>query len=487
MIGLSKSRILSHRQCPKRLWLEKFRPELRDDAAGVVMVMAVGNTVGEIARDLYPGGILIDAESSRDQLRATREAMAAHPDVPIYEATFEHEGVLVRADVLLPQRGGRHTLIEVKSSTSVKDYYLLDMAVQVHVLEGAGLRLNRILLAHIDNQFVYPGGSRYDGLLMPVNVADAVRAMQPLVPGWVAAARQTLAGDEPDVAPGPQCHDPFACPFLGHCAPEDPEAYPVELLPRISEKAVTHLKARGYDDLRDIPAGVLTNDRHERVRQVTVSGRRYLDRKSTAALMDGLSWPRYFLDFESVNPAVPIWAGSRPFQQIPFQWSCHVLARTGEMRHEAFLADDEGDPRRAFAESLIRTVRIRGPILVYNATFEVSRLRELARDFPDLASALEAIIERVVDLLPMARDHYYHPAMRGSWSIKAVLPTIAPELAYDDLMVADGGMAQQAFLEILDAATPEERREALREGLLVYCARDTEAMVRLADFFARGK
>lgn len=484
---MSKSRLLSHQQCPKRLWLETFRPELADADGGSMASMAAGNTVGEVARDLFPGGVLIEGDDLRQAISDTRQVLATQPRVPVYEATFQHDGVLVRADILVPERGGAYHLIEVKSATSVKDYYLNDVAVQASVTEAAGVRLRRIQIAHIDNGFVYPGGEQYDGLFHYVDVADSVRALKPQVPEWIAAARRTLAGDEPEVTPGEQCCSPFACPFINHCAPQDPEAFPVEVLPRISGKAVAALKAQGFTDIRDIPHGVLTNDKHERVRQVTRSGRRFLDREATSARMAELTYPRYFMDFETLNPAIPLWANSRPYQQIPFQWSCHVQGRNGELRQEAYLATGEEDPRREFAESLIRTVRTRGPILVYNAAFEVSRLRELAAHFPDLEDALLRIIERVVDLLPLARDHYYHPAMRGSWSIKAVLPTIAPELSYDSLDVADGGDAQQAFLEILHPDTSDTRREECRVNLLAYCERDTLAMVRLADFFMRGK
>lgn len=485
--GLSKSKIIAHQQCPKRLWLDKFQPELRQDDAGSVANMAQGNEVGDLARRLFPGGVLIDEEDLGQAIEATREVMAKHPKKPIYEATFQHDGVLVRADILLPERGGAYRLIEVKSSTSMKDYHRNDIAVQASITEAAGVKLKRIELAHIDNEFVYQGNSDYNGLLRCVDMADEIAALKPLVPAWTKAVRRTLAGSEPDIAPGEQCSTPFACPYAGHCSPQDPEAFPVELLPRITAPQVERLKAEGYADIRDIPGRVLTNEKHELVRRVTRTGRRHLDFPAALAFMDSLAFPRYFIDFETLNPAIPRWAGSRPYQQIPFQWSCHIQGRTGELRHEAFLAEGSDDPRRAFAETLIQTLKQRGPVLVYNASFEVSRLRELAEHFPDLRDALLRIIERVVDLLPVARDHYYHPAMRGSWSIKAVLPTIAPELDYRNLSVADGGMAQEAFREILEPATTAERRAELRQGLLDYCERDTFAMVRLAEFFTRGK
>jgi hypothetical protein len=487
MIGLSKSEILSHQQCPKRLWLEKLRPELAEVDAGSTASMSAGHEVGEIAQQLFPGGILIDADDLRQAVQDTQDVLASQPRKPIYEAAFQHEGVLVRADILLPESNGTHSLIEVKSATSVKDYYYNDVAVQTTVTEAAGIKLKRIELAHIDNTFVYPGNEDYHGLFKRVDITDRVRELKPLVPQWVQAARETLSGPEPEIVPGSQCNSPYACPFQGYCSPQDPKAFPVELLPRISDKTVAQLKAKGYSDIRKIPSGILTNEKHETVRRATSAGRRHLDFAATHAFMERLGHPRYFMDFETINSAVPLWKGSRPYQQIPFQWSCHIQSNSGELRQEAYLATGETDPRREFAESLIATVRSRGPVLVYNAAFEASRLRELADLLLDLAEALQAIIERIVDLLPVARDHYYHPDMRGSWSIKAVLPTIAPELTYDNLEVADGGMAQEAFQEILRPETADNRREILRSQLLQYCERDTFAMVRLAGFFARGK
>jgi hypothetical protein len=172
--------------------------------------------------------------------------------------------------------------------------------------------------------------------------------------------------------------------------------------------------------------------------------------------------------------------------QVPFQWSCHTETAKGMMTHCAFLADGQSDPRRPFAETLIEAVGTTGPVFVYNAPFERSRMQELAEYYPDLAPALNAAIDRIVDLLPIAREHYYHPDMRGSWSIKAVLPTIAPDLAYDNLEVANGGMAQEAFAEIMQPETTPERRQQLHNALLLYCERDTLAMVRIAHYFEGG-
>lgn len=482
--GLSKSRLLQHLQCPKRLWLKVHRPELEEVDESNQTRFATGTYVGEIAQQLYPDGVLIAGDDLRQAVTDTQAVLAGEQQT-IFEATFQADGLLVRADLLLPDENG-YRMVEVKSSTSVKDYHLTDAAIQSWVAQQANLPLNSVEIAHIDNSFVYPGGGDYQGLFHFADISNQITELQAEVPEWMNAARETLSGDEPCIAPGTQCNTPFSCPFFGYCSPtvEDPDAYPPEVLPYRGALPAA-LRDEGYTDLRDVPEDRLDNWKHLRVWRATKSGVPELDPEAGKSIA-ALPFPRYYIDFETINPAVPMWAGTRPYMQVPFQWSCHIETSKSVMTHCAFLADGQGDPRRPFAESLINAVGSDGPIFVYNAPFERSRMQELAEAYPDLAPALEAAIDRIVDLLPIARQHYYHPDMRGSWSIKAVLPTIAPDLAYDNLEVANGGMAQEAFAEIMQAETTPERRQHLHKALLQYCERDTLAMVRIAHYFENG-
>ena len=482
--GLSKSRILIHRQCARRLWLQTNRPDLAEEQAAAASRMAAGNRVGELARSHYPGGLLIDGENLSKALEDTRQALAERPR-PIFEATFDAGGVLIRADILWPESSG-YRMIEVKSSTKVKDYHYEDAAVQTWVAKEAGLPLTGIDIAHIDNSFVYPGGGDYSGLFAHADISKSLSGLESQVPGWADAARETLeARNEPDVATGEQCSNPFPCPFIKHCSPPvDENAYPPEILPR-GQALAAELRAAGYADLRNVPEERLTDPKHLRVRRVSISGQPELDAAAGDKLR-ALPYPRCYLDFETIPFAVPIWAGTRPYQQIPFQWSCHVESADGSIEHREFLAEGVDDPRRAFAESLIAALEADGPVLVYNAGFESARMKETATAFPDLATALHAAIDRIVDLLPIARDHYYHPAMRGSWSIKVVAPAIAPELSYEGLEVAGGGMAMEAFAEILNPATTPEKRQQLRNALLKYCELDSLANLKVAQYFQKG-
>ena len=260
--------------------------------------------------------------------------------------------------------------------------------------------------------------------------------------------------------------------------------FPVTILPH-GGKFARQLRDEGYADLRDVPEERLTKADHLRVWRASRSGEAELS-PDAAEKLAALPWPRYFLDFETVGPAVPLWPGTRPYQKIPMQWSCHRQDADGNLvQLPPFLATGDGDPRRPFAAALVAAIGDDGPILVYNATFERGVILELAAAFPDLASRLQALAGRLFDLLPFTREHYYHPAMMGSWSIKAVLPTIAPDLDYANLDdVQSGEMVEPVYFEMIDPATSAERKAALERALLTYCERDTLAMVRLAEFLS---
>lgn len=485
--GLSKSRITAWRQCPKRLWLQINRSELLKVSDLTVQSFQIGNEIGEIAQRLCHNGILIeDQDNLSAAIAATKAALSGHPDRPIFEATFQHEGLLIRADVLTPTLNG-YRMTEVKSSTSVKPYHVDDCAVQAWVLKQNKIKLASVELAHVDKSFVYEGNGYYLGLLKAVPLDAEIKVLMDEVPKWVNGAHATLAGNEPCIEVGTQCDDPFECPFKSYCTrdmdlPCEPE-YSLNVLYRMSSKQKNELRELGFHDARHVPAEYL-NETQSMIQRASKTGKPKFDKKTAKQQMALLPYPRYYLDFETMAFVIPRWAGTSPWAtQVPFQWSCHIEYAPGKLRHDMFLDVTGDDPRRAFAESMIKALGDEGPVFVYNATFETGRITELAERFFDLAPALLTINERVVDLLPMARQHYYHPAMKGSWSIKAVLPTIAPDLDYNELEVGNGGDAQLAYAEIIHPDTPVERKSRLTEGLRQYCTLDTLAMVRLAWFF----
>lgn len=484
---LSKSRLLSFRQCAKRLWLEVHRPDLRADSAATMASFSAGHQVGEMAQRLYDPlghGSLIDPHKEGFDQAFSRTQTLLQTEQPVFEAGFRAEGALSFADVMLPVGRGRQRqwrMVEVKSSTSVKDYHRDDAAVQAFLARACGVPLASISLAHIDSDWVYPGDGDYQGLLHEEDLTDDVFERGDEVRSWIKGAQAVVAKrKEPAMATGRQCSDPYECGFLGHCQSQEPQPrQPISWLPRQSKVLKEEVRRLGLTELRDVPNNLL-NDKQRRVKDVTLSGKVYFDRAAAAAALATYKLPAYFMDFETIQFAVPIWKGTRPYQQIPFQFSVHRLGRTGKLDQHAFLDLSGSDPSMGFAQALIAACGERGPIFVYNAGFENARLRELGERFPRLSSALQALSDRVVDLLPIARDHYYHPSQQGSWSIKAVLPALCPDLRYGDLQgVQDGGMAMEAFLEALSAQVSIARKKEIEQQLLAYCALDTYAMVRL--------
>jgi len=260
---------------------------------------------------------------------------------------------------------------------------------------------------------------------------------------------------------------------------EEGVQYPIEILPYVKgNNTVAQLQADGYKDLRSVPADRLSHPKHIKVHTATLSGKAILEPEAVTKIQ-ALPYPRYYLDFETIGFAVPIWAGTRPYKQLPFQWSCHIEQADGTISHQEFLDVSGNDPREMFAKTLVEAVGEKGPVIVYNAGFEGGRIRELAQAYPELSSKLLAIIDRFFDLLPLARSYYYHPDMKGSWSIKDVLPTVAPEFNYANLEVGSGLMAQEAYKEAIDSKTSAERKEEVRQAMLKYCEQDTIAMVKI--------
>lgn len=487
LLHLSKSDFLNGLQCPKRLWLQRHPARVDAPRAGngqgPNLRLEAGREVGRIARALYPDGVLIsETGDSTAALASTRWQLQGHRHRLLFEPAFEYRDLLIRADIYRTGADGGH-LIEVKSTTRVKDHHVWDCAVQAWVIEGSGNDLAGIAVAHVDNGFVYTREGDYGGLIVERDMTVEVRARQDEITGRVDALRTMLAGGEPAIDPGPQCTSPWECPFIGYCT-EPADGYPVATLPRAGALP-DQLRAEGYDDLRAVPPGRLANPVHERMRRAVIAGAPELD-PELVHLVRQLDYPRYFLDFETIAFAVPIWLGTRPYEQLPFQWSCHVEDQDGHLTHAEFLDLSGSNPMRQFAERLFACLGERGPVLVYSS-FERSTLRSLMRHLPDLAGPLQSVIDRLVDLLPPTRRHYYHPDMQGSWSIKAVLPTVAPQLDYAALGdVRNGEAAQSAYLEAIDPGTPEQRRAVLQRELLAYCRLDTLAMVELSRCFAAG-
>ena len=478
---LSKSRFLAGAQCTLRLWYEAYARELAAAPDAMLeQVFATGRAVGALARERFPGGVLVDADHRHpaDALAATRRLLADAAVPALYEAAFEHEGVLVRADVLV-RAGDGWDLVEVKSTTGVKAVHDLDVAVQAWVLRGAGLALRRAGVLTLDRGYVWPGGA-YDlqALFRLHDRGDAVAALLPDIGPEVARLHAVLAaGRAPDVAPGAQCAAPYACPFLAHCT-RDVEApeWPVTVLPNLREPRRAALEALGVEDVREVPADFELNGLQSVVRDATVRGADVVHGDLAAAIAPP-AWPVLYLDFETAAAALPWVPGTRPYDAVPFQFSLHGESRDGTVWHVEHLHRDAGDPRPALARALLDAAGEHGAIAVYSS-YEKRVIGELAAALPELSAPLAALLPRLWDLLPVVRGNYYHPAFRGSFSIKSVLPALAPALAYDDLAIRDGGLAAARWLQAL-AMDDGEARDAVFADLREYCARDTLGLLHI--------
>ncbi len=478
---LSKSQYLRGLQCHKAFWLTRHRPDLQKVDNGRQAVLDSGTDVGLLAQHLFPGGVAIPLEGQTltEQIDRTREAMAQETPV-IYEATFSHDDVLVKVDILRKGAEGWE-MYEVMSSTRVEGHHLDDIALQHWVLTGAGVPLSRTCLLHIDKKYTRQGDIDVLQLFTCLDLTAEVLHRQEEVADEVARQKAMLAGNEPAHDIGPHCGTPHSCNFKAHCWRHIPEQSVFSLRDR-GKPNPFRLYRSGIVRLQDVPQQEL------RWRQkLQVNGllrqENHVDIPKVRKFLDGLWYPLCFLDFETTyQTPVPLFDGTRPYEQIPFQFSLHVQDRPGaDVRHEAFLADAAGDPQNAFMEALVEALPESACVLTYNQRFEIGTLRRLAARLPKWSPAVKTILPNIRDLmLPFAKKHIYLWAMNGSYSIKKVLPAMVPDLGYADLPISDGGMAAAAYLRIRNSADPEEI-ERLRRGLLDYCHLDTWGMVRILD------
>ncbi len=474
---LSKTRILAGLHCEKRLYFMLNRPELAKTKKSPLAESGIA--VGRQARKEFSAGVLVNRFQKDSNPFSETNTYLNDENVPaIFEAGFRYQDTEVFVDIL-QRDGSRWNLIEVKSSSSVKDEYIDDVTVQYLVLSNAGIAINRIELMHLNKNFIYQGNKNYDGLFIREDISERVTHHSRFISDEIERLKQNMTKGEPVRHVDGHCKNPYNCEFKSYCEKQDGE-YPVSWLPNAAV-AIRKLHENGIYDIRDIPVNVLTSETHIKVRSVTINGQGQLE-SNAAAILRKLDYPRYYLDFETINFAVPIWQGTKPSQQHPFQWSCHIQKQDSTTTHKEFLDVSGKDPRRKFAESLIAACGTEGPVIVYNQSFEKGIIKNLAGAYEDLSDQLLAINARVFDLLPVMKKYYYHPDMKGSWSIKHVLTCLVPELRYSDLgEVQDGLMAQSAYHEITSGKLSKEEKASLYADMLDYCKLDTYAMLAIID------
>jgi hypothetical protein len=480
---LTKTHLLAALQCPRRAWLT-----IRDPAratpppASQTALRAAGRTVGRLAHVLFPGAVLVE-ESDFAAARARTAALVADSSVPaILEAAVEHEGIAIRADVLERLPGGAFGLREVKSGTRVRDVHLDDLAVQHHVLVGAGFTIASVELIHVDPDYVRGEGAvEWSRLFVRCDVAADVDGRVAEIAPRAQSLRDALTrADAPAIEPSPHCASPYRCEFWSHCTREKPADWILHFA-GIRPLQWTSLRDAGTTRLAELRDSDEVPIVLRRARDALASGHAIVAPGLAHALAT-LGPPTEYLDFETVSAALPPYPGTRPYERVPFQWSLHRLDAAGTLTHFDHLADGRTDPRRAFAETLLaHTVGRTDPILVYS-DFESEVLHEVALALPDLAPQLEELRTRLRDLLPIIRMHVYHPDFHGSFSLKAVAPALVPGFGYTDLAeIHNGAEATVQLARIVAGECEAAAEQRLRSVLLAYCARDTEALVRVHE------
>ncbi len=489
---LSKSSFASGLQCHKRLWIEKNdRGLVPATPPSRQVIFDQGHEVGEWSHKLYPNGILLSGELEfRQHLDASQAALAQRR--PLFEPAFSILGAYARADILNPVGAGQWDLLEVKSSSNIWDddartrisaVYLQDIAFQLYVYRKAGLDIRHAYLVFLNRDYVRKGEIDPQQLFRREEVTSLVEALLPSIPSQLATLSKMLQSPTvPEVKIGSQCSEPYGCSLMAHCWKTVPSDS-VFSLTYAGERAWTWWN-NGITRLADLPA----SEKYSSNQSIQIAAERtqqpHVDKSAVRQFLEGLTYPLYFLDFETIMPAIPMFEGCRPYAQVPFQFSLHIQKSPGgEVTHLDYLADEVGDLRHGFLQALQTSLGQEGSIVSYNASFETGRLKELAKQLAVYTSWIESILPRFAnaDLLqPFRSFALYHPSQRGSASIKAVLPAFT-DLSYEDLAIQDGSTASNKFLSALKGLIPKEEVSKLRENLLKYCERDTLAMVRLVE------
>lgn len=479
---LTKSSFLQAVRCHKLLYLDRFHPGWSEPLdAPTRRRLKEGKWVHQLVRELFQEGVDARADDplNLEASLAETERILDEGRGVLFEAAVRERGVFTFIDVL-SRENGNWTLYEVKSSTGLKDHYLWDIALQLYLLNLSGLRVDDAYLVHLDRDYRRDGAIDAQRLFVKVPMLELCQELLPEVEEHIEEAKKVLRGDSiPEVDIGPYCNEPYECRFKGYCWQHVPEPSVFNVYYLATEKKFD-LYDQGVLRIEDIPDGYPMQARSAFHVEYHKRGDRVIDRSALADFLGGLQYPLHFLDFETYSTAIPPFDGVAPYEQIPFQWSLHLVREPGaEAVHHGFLAEPGPDPRRPLAEALLKQIESSGDIVAFYSSFEERILSSLAEALPDLAESLRECQERLVDLRkPFAQRDLYLPEMEGSASIKAILPAVVPGMGYEDLEVTEGEEASEAFLRWSETDDPEEA-ERLRDALWDYCTVDTLGMVEI--------
>jgi hypothetical protein len=477
--NLSKSKYLKSLQCPRLLWVDANQRERIVIDESTQHIFAQGHEVGLLAQSLFPDGVDAGTGPSAENLALTAELLPQR--VPIYEAGLSAGRLYCRADILEPAPGDAWDIIEVKSANSVKPENLDDVAFQRYCATMSGLTIRRCFLMHLNPDYVKQGDIDPEALFVTEDVTDQLDPPTDGIEGRIAEALQVMDADEcpgPDI--GARCSSPYACALTGECWDGLADHHPLTLY--YGKALGERLLKQGINTIADIPPHVKLNGKQRIQMECVMNNRPYIDSAALGDFLGGLEYPLYFMDFETFQTAIPLYDGTRPYQQIPFQFSVHVVDRPGaEPRHHSFLADSPADPRADFIRELTACMGERGSVIVYYQTFETGRLAELAQAFPEYRERIANIVGRMADLIvPFRNFAYYHPDQRGRASLKYTMPALTG-LGYSDLVIKEGGMASLRYFQSVFGNLPEAEVAAIRRDLETYCGQDTFGMIGMVE------
>ncbi len=483
-IILTKTKYLHGLQCQKLLWYEYNDPSVlpeelvlpkKDDELWGIIKQ--GKQVGELARTLYPNGITIDWDKLGWDRAMELSRNILSDRKPMFEAGFQYQNLFARADILKPVSNKQWDLIEVKSSTSVKEEYLHDMAFQKYVYENAGIPIRYCFLQYINNEYTRHGDLNLQELFVKEDISEQVYELLLNVPQSIKTMMTILKMKEsPSLDKCDHCTSPKSCLMPDTCWSFLPKRN-IFLLYSGGKKCQALLQD-GILKLKDIPAGFPLNEKQKIQVESEKTGRAHINKMQIKNFIDRLKYPLYFLDFETFATAIPLFDLISPYETIPFQYSLH-LQRTqdSKVEHYAYLSDGKSDPRPELLDGLIKYLGNKGSIVSYNDTFEKGVLKNCAERFPKYNNWVGELLPRFVDLLfPFKSFHYYHPNQNGSASLKSVLPVLT-DTSYDHLEISEGGQASHEFLKMAFADISENERTQIRKNLEMYCKQDTQGMV----------
>lgn len=480
-ISLSKTKFTTGLQCHKLLWWtvhEPKSPELIPDEV-LKSIFATGNKVGELAREHLGPGFLVEAAPwEKDRKVALTQGALAAGERRIFEASFEHGGVFAAVDALEVTPDGMR-LMEVKSTTSLHPEHLPDIALQRWVMEGSGHPVMAAELVHLSSECRAPDLSN---LFARDDVTAQTAGLQAGIGPEVSAQLQMLAGPLPEIEVGPQCTRPRKCAFYDRCWKDVPKHH-VGTLSGIRAEGVLEFKAKGITTIDQIPENAKLSPRQATQRRAVIANAPIIDQKALHRELAAYDVGTIaFLDFETVNEAVPVWDGCKPFDQVPVQMSCHVQTQDSQVTHHAWIASGPEDPMPGCAKAVVDACRGADIVVVWSAQMERTCIKRLAVGAPALAKELEGVSARLVDMMDVAEAGIYHPDFLGSYGLKPVVETLLPtEKSYSRLAVGEGMLASVRLRRLMfegDSISPAER-ERMRAELLEYCGHDTVVMVEL--------